>query len=163
MTSETIQELNDIPDKFIIAVLNEMKELQKYIHRVGKQQLDIPLTITTLDTRETFQIKALLDSGCTGSCIDVEFVKKNNLVMKKLPRPLPVYNADGSLNSRGPISEYIEVFMKVGCHQEKFQLAVSNIGKSEIFIGHDWLKIHNPTIDWQKGTLKFTHCPVDSV
>ena len=59
--------------KFIVAVLNEMKEPRKYICWVGKQQLDIPLTITTLDTRETFQIKALLDSGCTGWCIDEEF------------------------------------------------------------------------------------------
>ena len=114
-----------------------------------------------MDTRETFQIKVLLDSGCTESCIDVEFVKKNNLVTKKLPRPLSEYNADGLINSGGPISKYIEVFMKVGCHQEKFQLAVSNIGKSEIFIDHDWLKVHNPMIDWQKGTFKFTCCPVE--
>ena len=53
-----------------------MKEPWKYIHQVGKQQLDILLTIMTLDTREMFQIKVPLDSGCTGSCIDVAFVKK---------------------------------------------------------------------------------------
>jgi hypothetical protein len=25
-------------------------------------------------------------------------------------------------------------------------------------IGHDWLKLHNPSIDWEKGTLAFTWC-----
>jgi hypothetical protein len=40
----------------------------------------------------------ILDSGCTGSCIDREFVRKNNIQTKKVLLPIPVYNADKSLN-----------------------------------------------------------------
>jgi hypothetical protein len=38
-------------------------------------------------------------------------------------------------------------------------LAVSNLGKVELFIGHEWLKKHNPNIDWRTSTLTFNRCP----
>ena len=91
---------------------------------------------------------ALLDSGCTGSCIDREFVRKNNIQTKKVHLPIPVYNVDGSLNEGGPITEFIEVRMVVQDHTEQIHFAVSNLGKTELFIGHEWLKKHNPSIDW---------------
>lgn len=28
-----------------------------------------------------------------------------------------------------------------------------------MFLGHDWLKYHNPEINWETKILKFTHCP----
>ena len=43
----------------------------KIIRTTGKRQMDLPVTIHTMDTVESFTIKALLDSGCTGSCINV--------------------------------------------------------------------------------------------
>ena len=36
---------------------------------------------------------------------------------------------------------------------------VTNLGKGEIFLGHDWLKLHNPSIDWREGTVDFDRCP----
>ena len=47
----------------------------KIIHTMGKRQMDLPVTIHTLDTLESFSIKALVDSGCTGSCINSKFVR----------------------------------------------------------------------------------------
>jgi hypothetical protein len=32
-------------------------------------------------------------------------------------------------------------------------------GKSDIIIGFNWLKQHNPEIDWQKQTIRFSRCP----
>lgn len=32
--------------------------------------------------------------------------------------------------------------------------------KDTIFLGHDWLEKHNPTIDWQKGIVTFNRCPL---
>ena len=43
-------------------------------------------------------------------------------------------------------------------HRELIDLPVVNLGKHEIFLGFDWLKLHNPLIDWQKKTLLFAHC-----
>ncbi|PFH46443.1 hypothetical protein AMATHDRAFT_154988 [Amanita thiersii Skay4041] len=37
--------------------------------------------------------------------------------------------------------------------------SIANISKNEIFLGHDWLKYHNPKIDWKQSTLEFSRCP----
>lgn len=36
---------------------------------------------------------------------------------------------------------------------------VSNLGWSDLFLGHDWLKHHNPEINWETKIIKFTCCP----
>ena len=36
---------------------------------------------------------------------------------------------------------------------------ISEIGKVDIFLGHDWLKKHNPNIDWKEGKISFKRCP----
>ena len=39
------------------------------------------------------------------------------------------------------------------------ELTITDIGKKDIFIGHDWLQHHNPEIDWQEKKIKFSRCP----
>jgi len=39
-------------------------------------------------------------------------------------------------------------------------LAVSGLGKQSLIIGYDWLKDHNPKIDWEKGEVEMTCCPL---
>ena len=156
---ETIAELNSLDDEQVVEALNELQGRKRYIRGSGNQ-MDIAVVIKTLDNQMRFKLSALLDSGCTGSCINASFVKHNKINTKKYPRPIPVYNADGSLNSGGSITEYVELLLEIGQHVEILQFAVSNLGKTEIFIGHEWLKLHNPSIDWAKSTLKFDRCPV---
>ena len=37
--------------------------------------------------------------------------------------------------------------------------AVTDLGKSKIFLGYDWLKAHNPSIDWNTESIVFDRCP----
>ena len=113
------------------------------------------------DDGHILQIIVLLDSGCTGSCIDREFFRENNIQTRKVPLPIPVYNADGSLNEGGPITEFIEVRMVIQDHTKQIHLVVTNLGKTKLFIGHEWLKKHNPNIDWRTSTLTFDRCLAD--
>ena len=39
------------------------------------------------------------------------------------------------------------------------EFGVSNLGTSDVFLGHNWLKHHNPEIDWKKKTIQFNQCP----
>jgi len=39
-------------------------------------------------------------------------------------------------------------------------LAVSRLGKQSLILGYNWLKDHNPKIDWKKGEVKMTCCPL---
>jgi len=37
-------------------------------------------------------------------------------------------------------------------------LAVSRLGKQNLILGYNWLKNHNPKIDWEKGEVKIFCC-----
>ena len=139
--------LLSMPESEAIDVLQELKQPKRFIRGYKGNQLDLDLTLITLDTHQSISTKALLDTGCTGSAIDKEFVKKNGIVTQKLPVSIPVYNADGSHNSGGPIHEYVELIVRIKDHIERLMLAVTNLDKSNIFIRYKWLKLHNPSIN----------------
>ncbi|SJL13052.1 uncharacterized protein ARMOST_16489 [Armillaria ostoyae] len=72
--------------------------------------------------------------------------------------PIIVYNADGSRNKGGDITEYVEVRLTIGNHEERIDLAVTDLGAKDLYLGHDWLKRHNPVINWETGTVIFGRC-----
>ena len=39
------------------------------------------------------------------------------------------------------------------------QFAITNIREADVFIGYDWLKQHNPDVDWRKEIIHFSRCP----
>jgi hypothetical protein len=49
--------------------------------------------------------------------------------------------------------------MIVQDHVKRMQFAISDLGETDIFIGYEWLKKHNPDVDWRASTLFFTWCP----
>ena len=101
----------------------------------------------------------LLDSGATGSCVNKSFVEKHSLMIKKLPIKILIYNANGTLNNNRSVEGFTEVRMTIGDHLERIELAVTNLGSSDIFLGLEWLRLHNPDIDWTLSLLSFNRCP----
>ncbi|EGN91392.1 hypothetical protein SERLA73DRAFT_80566 [Serpula lacrymans var. lacrymans S7.3] len=93
--------------------------------------MNVKCKLTTLDTLQSETVEALLDSGCTGSCIDSQFVKDKRYETRKIPRPIPVYNADGTLNKNGAINEFVILLMEIDGHVEKIHLAVTNLDRLE--------------------------------
>ena len=154
-----IAELNQLPDDDVVEALKELRKPKRYVQGTGGRKLTMRVIVTTLDDNHSHETQALLDSGCTGSCISRSFVETHHINTQKLIRPIPVYNADGTLNRDGAITETVELRMIVQDHVERMQFAVTDLGKTNIFIGHDWLKYHNPSIDWQKNTLLLDRCP----
>jgi len=43
--------------------------------------------------------------------------------------------------------------------KKKITFAVSNLRRADIFLGHKWLKHHNPTINWTKSQVDLDRCP----
>ena len=118
-------------------------------------QLDIEVKVQMLDDVRTFLLKALLDSGSTGSCIGRKFVNENKIRTRKTTIPVPVHNADGTLNKNGFITDYVFLRLSVGDHTEQLEFAVADLGTHDLFIGHEWLKLHNPNIDWKTSEIRF--------
>ena len=79
--------------------------------------------------------------------------------MIKLPKSIPVFNADGSPNVTGRLTHWVQLQVIIGDHKEIMEFGVSNLGTSNIFLGHNWLKHHNPEIDWKGKTIQFNCCP----
>ena len=127
------------------------------IRASGKPQLDLKLSVTAVDTRQRFGATALVDSGCTASCVDRGFVQAKGLNTKPLAFPHQAWNADGTLN--GTIKDYVTLEIEIvdsagDPHRELIDLPVVNLGKHEIFLGFDWLERHNPSIDWFRGEAR---------
>jgi predicted aspartyl protease len=119
----------------------------------------VQVQLRTLDTGAKIDVSALLDSGATGLFLDTRFVREANLNTRKLPRAIPVYNVDGTLNQGGSILEEVEVMMHFKDHTEKTTFAVCDLGEKAAIIGHTWLSRHNPEIDWQTGEVTLSRCP----
>jgi hypothetical protein len=119
----------------------------------------VPIKVETLDSLKTRSIRGLIDTGCTDSCVDEKWVKEENFELQKLDVPRRAHNADGTPNITGDITYYVELRMTIGPHTNKQQFFVSNLGKAKMFIGYDWIRDHNPIIDWRKHKIVFSQCP----
>ena len=49
--------------------------------------------------------------------------------------------------------------MSIRGNSEHLLLAAANLGRSQIFLGHEWPRTHNPSVDRQAGTLALDRCP----
>jgi len=118
----------------------------------------LPVEIGTTDMSELHSIKAFLDCKATGSFIDRDFIRSKGMNTRTLSRNIPVFNVDGSPNEAGQISEVVDVVLRYKTHSERMLLAVSGLGKQNLILGYDWLKDHNPKIDWEKREVEMTCC-----
>jgi len=113
-----------------------------------------------MDTSELHSVKALLDCRATGSFIDRDFVRSKGMNTQTLSQNISVFNVDGSPNEAGQITEVVDIVLCYKTHSERMLLAVSRLGKQSLILGYDWLKDHNPKIDWKKGEVEMTRCPL---
>jgi len=120
----------------------------------------LPVEIGTMDTSELHSVEALLDCEATRSLIDRDFVRSKGMNTQTLSHNIPIFNIDGSPNEAGQISEVVDIVLCYKTHSERMLLAVSGLGKQSLILGYDWLKDHNPRIDWEKGEVEMTHCPL---
>jgi len=71
-----------------------------------------------------------------------------------------VKNVDGTGNSGGAIMHEVEVNMFYKGHVERVRMDVCELGKTAVILGMPWLAAHNPEIDWEKGEVRMTRCPL---
>jgi len=138
-----------LPKLFLISALD-----------TRETSLLLPVEIGTTDTSELYSVEALLDSGATGSLINRDFVRSKGINTRTLSHNILVFNVDGSSNEAGQISEVVDVVLCYKTHSERMLLAISGLGKQSLILGYDWLKNYNPKIDWEKGEVEMTRCPL---
>lgn len=101
----------------------------------------------------------MIDSGVSTLFINKRFVKEHNVTTQKLKDSIPVYNIDGTPNQAGHITHVAVLGMRIGEHNEQAVFTVTDIGPEDVIIGIDWLRKHNPSIDWYEGLVVMDGCP----
>ena len=89
----------------------------------------------------------LVDNGCTGSCINQQFIVNHKIPTKWIPFTIPVYNTNGTLNKNGSIKKFTILQLVINDHYKCIDFAITELGDIDLFLGYDWLKIYNPSID----------------
>ena len=135
------------------------RELREYQRERRRHEMLVPITLMVPETGKVRSVKALLDNGCTTTCIDRAYAKAEGFELKELDVHIVAHNADGTENNQGKITHYVELRMGVGDHWEKQRFLVTGLGKARVFIGYDWLLKHNPEIDWRTQKIRFSRCP----
>jgi predicted aspartyl protease len=107
------------------------------------------MEIESTDTAVKRCTQALIDCGATGCFIDIKWAKLNNVPTRPLSKPIPVYNVDGTANNAGAITDIADIILRYENHSERTQLAVIYLGKQSLILGYNWLRNHNPEINWQ--------------
>ena len=79
--------------------------------------------------------KVLLDSGATANFLDQRTVKRLCLKTQKLPKPCPVRNVDGTSNSAGKLTHYIDLQVKQNGKEETLRFFITNLGEDRLLLG----------------------------
>ena len=71
---------------------------------------------------------------------------------------ISVYNIDGTLNKNGSIKKFAILQLAINNYYKYIDLTIIELGDIDLFLRYNWLKIHNPSIDWVNTILSFDHC-----
>ena len=102
---------------------------------------------------------AILDSGAEGVYCNKAFIEKHKIPTHPLETPVYTQNVDGTMNKQGIIHHAAILWMEMGTrHKEYIKMAITNTSNHDILLGTDWLKAHNPSIDWTRNKLILNWC-----
>ena len=71
---ELIGHLRKLSSEQLKAALEELRKLKRFIRGTKGNQLVVPTIIQTEDMSTQSTLTALVDTSCTGSCIDIDVV-----------------------------------------------------------------------------------------
>jgi hypothetical protein len=134
------------------------------IRNIRAPSVTLRVSLVGKQSQKKISASALLDSGAEGMIINTTFAQKNKLTLRTLKHPLPVKNVDGSSNKAGPIRFTTIQTIRIETpdkqfHEERSEFYVTAVGTHDLILGTDWLKAHNPELDWTTSRLAFTRCP----
>ena len=75
-----------------------------------------------------------------------------------MPLAIRFYNVNGTLNKNRSIKEFAILQLAINDHYKCIDVTITELGDMDLFLGYDWLKIHNPSIDQVNAILSFDYC-----
>jgi len=100
---------------------------------------------------KNLKVKALVDSGYTHTGIDEQLVKEKRIQTKPINFSFKVFNVDGIKNRE--MTRVVSLEIKINRYKEQLEVAVTDLNRTDMFLGHGWLVKHNPEVNWKNGTI----------
>ena len=97
------------------------------------------------------EVKALVNSGCTHIGIDEQLVKDKKIPTKHINFSFKVFNADSTKN--GEVTKVTPLEIEINGHIEQLEAVVTDLNRTDMFLGYDWLVKHNPEVNWKNSTI----------
>ena len=91
------------------------------------------------------KVKALVNSRCTHTGIDEQLVKEKRIQTKSINFSFEVFNVDGTKNRE--VTKMAPLEIEINGHKKQLEAAVTDLNRTDIFLGHDWLVKHNPEVN----------------
>ena len=82
-----------------------------------------------------------MDSGCTHTGIDKQLVKDKRIQTRLINLLFRVYNTDRTKN--GDVMKVASLEVKINGHKEYIEAAITDLNRTDMFLGHNWLVKHN--------------------
>ena len=120
-----------------------------YVRRIKAMHISFELSTV----RRVAEEQALLDSGASENLINEETWKTLGIGAFALPKPITIYNVDGTENKQGKITRYCWLKVKKGNQQQRMKFFLTDIGKDHFILGYPFLHAFNPEMNWKEGQM----------
>lgn len=118
------------------------------------------LEATLCWNRQSLPLRALVDSGADESFLDSKLAAQAGILSEPLTAPLEATALNGEFFARVTHRTKPLQLIISGNHREFIQFNLISSPLTPIVLGHSWLKVHNPHIDWSASKLVSwsSHC-----
>ena len=120
---------------------------------ISRRGIFIPTTAQPTNGGLATETVALIDSGAMICCVDLNFAREMKWPLQKLWRPTLARNANGTNNSGGLIRYKIHLALLIDGKKIEPDFFATRLEKEKIILGHPWLTIYNPRINWTTGKV----------
>jgi len=102
---------------------------------------------TNVKTRNSknLKVKTLVDSRYIHTGIDKQLVKEKRIQIKLINFSFEVFNVDRTKNRE--VTKMAPLEIKTNGHKKQLEAAVTDLNRTDIFLGHDWLVKHNQEVN----------------
>jgi len=83
-------------------------------------------------------------------------VKDKRIQIKPINFLFKIFNADRTKNKE--VTRVVPLEIEINRNKEQLETAVTDLNKTDMFLGHDWLAKYNPEVNWKNRTIWFTRC-----
>lgn len=105
-------------------------------------------------------LQALVNSVAEDTLIDLEVATLLGCQLEELDRSIPALALDGNMFTQITHQTSLVTLTVSGNHHYQITLKVTSASHTPLVLGHPWLMLHSPHIDWSTGSIKggSLHC-----